>query len=311
MLGVLLNPMGDFGDHLRFLKTKANNFATRLMSPRLTASNVRIFHRTTYIPSTMRYGLAAVATDEEALGTVQSRVVQAILKRLHVQSTIPTAIRHGPHEFGGLEIYDLRTESGIESLKFFRDAIYCGSENGKLLRLNLHSSQLEAGIGPPLLEQPDIHVPYLTPTWLLSLRQFLYCQNMSITVTNAPTVRLHSSSDQYIMQTAHLNRYTPAQQRDINLVRMHVQVQTLADLSDPDRPTCIRLDYLDAVRPPDFVSDSQWPRQHTPTKQQQRLWKGFIRSYYLRYTPYWKQRPTAISPVTTVPQHTSPPPASQ
>ena len=50
------------------------------MSPRLSATDVRIFHRTTYIPS-MRYGLAAVATDEEALGTVQSRVIQAILKK--------------------------------------------------------------------------------------------------------------------------------------------------------------------------------------------------------------------------------------
>ena len=117
MLGVLLNPLGDFGDHLRFLKNKPNSFASRLMSPRLLATDVRIFHQTTYIPS-MRYGLAAVATDEETLGTVQSRVIQAILKKLHVQSTIPTSIRHGPAEFGGLELYDLRTESGIESVKF-------------------------------------------------------------------------------------------------------------------------------------------------------------------------------------------------
>ena len=51
MLGALLNPMGDFGDHLRFLINKANSFSSRLMSPRLSATNVRIFHRTTYIPS--------------------------------------------------------------------------------------------------------------------------------------------------------------------------------------------------------------------------------------------------------------------
>ena len=71
MLGVLLNPNGNFGDQLRFLKSKANMFASRLLSPRLTASDVRIFHRTTYIPS-MRYGLAAMATNEEALANVQS-----------------------------------------------------------------------------------------------------------------------------------------------------------------------------------------------------------------------------------------------
>ena len=108
--------MDDFGDHLRFLKNKANGFASRLMSPRLSATDVRIFHRTTYIPS-MPYGFAAVATDKEALGTVQAHVVQAILKKLHVQSTIPTSIRHSPSEFGGLELHDRRTESGIESVK--------------------------------------------------------------------------------------------------------------------------------------------------------------------------------------------------
>ena len=59
----------------------------------------------------------------------------------------PTSIRHGPSDFGELELYDLRTKSGIESVNFFRDAIYSGSENGKILRLNIHSSQIEAGIG--------------------------------------------------------------------------------------------------------------------------------------------------------------------
>jgi hypothetical protein len=129
MLGVLLNPLGDFGDHVRFPKKKADTFALRILSPRLTAADVRIFHRSTYVPS-MRYGLAAVALDEEVLGQVQSKVVQSILKKCHVQSTIPTSIRHGPAEFGGLEIYDLRTEAGLEAITFFRDSIYSGSETG-------------------------------------------------------------------------------------------------------------------------------------------------------------------------------------
>jgi hypothetical protein len=34
--------------------------------------------------------------------------------------------------------------------------------------------QIEAGISEPLLERPDIHLPYITPTWLTSLRQFLF-----------------------------------------------------------------------------------------------------------------------------------------
>jgi hypothetical protein len=85
MLGVLMNPLGDFGPHIKYMKKKADVFATRILSPRLSASDVSIFHRTTYVPS-MRYGLAAVSIDEEELGTVQSRIIPAILKKLNVQA---------------------------------------------------------------------------------------------------------------------------------------------------------------------------------------------------------------------------------
>ena len=287
MLGVLMNPLGDFGSHLKQLKKNADIFATRISSPRLTSSDISIFHRTTYVPS-MRYGLAAVAIDEEELSKVQSRIIPAILQKLNIQSTIPTSIRHGPRELGGIALYDLRTEAGIESLKFFRDALYNNSENGKLIRLNLQYSQIEAGIGQDLLQFPNIHISYLTPTWILSLRQFLSLHNMSVTVSDAYKIQLRGDSDQYIMQPTHLARYSPAQQRDINLVRLFLQVNTLADITDQSNPKAVHLSYLDGQRPSGFQANQQWPRQQTPSKHQRRLWKGYIKSSYLRYVPYWK-----------------------
>ena len=69
MLGVLLNPLGNFSAHIAFMKKKADTFASRLLSPRLKAHNIRTFHRSIYTPS-MRYGLAALAVDEEVLSSV-------------------------------------------------------------------------------------------------------------------------------------------------------------------------------------------------------------------------------------------------
>jgi hypothetical protein len=136
MLGVMLNPMGDFTDHLTTLKSKADNFARRLRSPRLTEIDIEIFHRSIYIPS-MRYSLAAVATNEEELSRIQSRISRVILQRLHIRSTIPTALRYGPVELGGLGLYDLRTEVGVETLKFLRNALYSDSKSRNLIRLYL------------------------------------------------------------------------------------------------------------------------------------------------------------------------------
>ncbi|KAI2493658.1 hypothetical protein MHU86_20873 [Fragilaria crotonensis] len=90
------------------------------------------------------------------------------------------------------------------------------------------------------------------------------------------------------MQSPHLARYSPAQQKDINLVRLFLQVNTLADITDPSNPKAVHLSYLDGQRPSGFTENQQWPRQQPPSKQQIRLWKRYIKSSYLRYVPYWK-----------------------
>ena len=140
MLGVLLNPMGDFSAHIDTLKKKADEYARRIMSPRLTATDIAIFHQSIYIPS-MRYSLAAIAADEEALAPVQTKIIQTILQKLHISSTILTSLRHGPIELGGLGLYDLRTEADVKALKFLRNLLYSDSEAGNLIRLNIQYSQ--------------------------------------------------------------------------------------------------------------------------------------------------------------------------
>jgi hypothetical protein len=235
--------MGDFTDHLAVLKAKADTFARRLRSPRLTETDVVTFHRSIYIPS-MRYGLAALATNEEELSKVQSQISRAILQRLHIRSTIPTALRYGPLELGGLGLYDLRTEMGVETLKFLRNALYSDSEAGNLIRLNIDYLQREAGVDFHLLEQPNRHVSYLTPSWILSVRQFLGNNNMHLQISDLHLDPLRGPLDEYIMQPEHLQRYTPSQQSDLNLVRLWLQVATLADMGDPDRSHCIRLCFL-------------------------------------------------------------------
>ena len=310
MLGVLLNPMGDFSAHIDTLKKKADEYARRIMSPRLTATDIAIFHQSIYIPS-MRYSLAAIAADEEALAPVQSKIIQTILQKLHISSTIPTSLRHGPIELGGLGLYDLRTEAGVEALKFLRNSLYSDSEAGNLIRLNIQYSQREAGVGYHILDKPDRPIQYLTPSWILSLLQFLSNHNMTLTISDLHLDPLQGPQDEYIMTSEHLARYTPVQQRDLNLVRMWLQVSTLSQMSDPKRPNCMDLAYLDAQRPTHFIHQDTWPRQQAPSKAQCRLWKRFIRSSYLRYTPYWKTAPlTKVSlPQAHGPPHASPPPS--
>lgn len=147
ILGVFISPTGDFSEHIRVLKARADTFAVRLKSPRVTVTDALLFHNTIYVP-TMRYSLAAIAANEESLKTVQTNLMSSLLQKLNVNSHghLATAIRHGPKLFGGLDLYDIQTEVGIEAIKFLRDSVFSESSAGKLIVTNLQYSPREAGI---------------------------------------------------------------------------------------------------------------------------------------------------------------------
>jgi hypothetical protein len=193
-------------------KHKADTYAALLYSPRLTASDLRIFHKAIYTP-TMRYEYCLPAL---SVNKVQSKIILAMLRKMHLAGNLPTSIRHGSLALGGLDIFDMRTEMGIENLKFLRNAVFSKSAAGDLILMNLQYRQLEAGIGECLLEHPSISIPYLTSTWLTSVWQYMANHNLSITITDQPSLRLSGRQDQFIMQSSHLVRYSHTQQRDIN-----------------------------------------------------------------------------------------------
>jgi hypothetical protein len=60
-----------------------------------------------------------------------------MLQKLGINCNLPTAIRHGPTEFGGIALLDLRTELGIETIKYLRNAVYSQSATGLLILLLL------------------------------------------------------------------------------------------------------------------------------------------------------------------------------
>jgi hypothetical protein len=291
ILGVCQTPMGDFGHHISILKQKADAFAAKILSPRLNANDIQVFVRTTYEPS-MRYSLPAIAIDEEELEAIQTRILPTIVQKLGMSSKLPTAVRHGPISMGGLGLMDLRTECGIEMLKYFRNHVYRQTEVGELLVIQLKTLQLEAGIPQPLLEFPTIEVSYLTPTWILSMRQFLSNHNLTVTVTDSLSNTLRGPNDTHIMNVESLSRYSIGQQRDINLVRIFLQCTTLSDMSCSTDRQRISKSYLGGARPPNFETKHGWPRQANPTKSQLRLWRRYISSQYLRYGSLWKQQPT-------------------
>jgi hypothetical protein len=126
---------------------------------------------------------------------------------------------------------------------------------------------VESGITQPLLEYPDIHLKGLTSTWITSNRQYLHCHNLTITLTEKHVIQLKGKDNPIIMTAAHLQQYSPQQQKDINLVRLHLQVHTLADIRDPQRPNATLLHMLDGKRNPNTPISKLWPRRQPRAHQ--------------------------------------------
>jgi hypothetical protein len=134
----------------------------------------------------MRYILPALAVNKEEQNTVQAKIIASMLNKLvgHI-NTFLQEIRHGPVEMGGLSLINLRTKLGISQLKYLWHAINSDSKCRKLILISIKYSQMKAGIQEPLLENPSIHLPYIIPTWLTSVRQYLHLHTLTETMTDS------------------------------------------------------------------------------------------------------------------------------
>jgi hypothetical protein len=159
------------------------------------------------------------------------------------------------------------------------------SAAGDLILATRKHLRQEAGIGEALLEVPTLHIPFLTPTWVASIRQYLSNHTLTITFTDVLTLSIHRSGDSFIMVPVHLSRYLAVQQKDINLVGMFLQVTYLSNMVSPDGKTILS-HYLQGNRPPLFISSATWPHQEQLTLSQQRLWRKYLASSFLRYSPH-------------------------
>ncbi|KAI2507938.1 hypothetical protein MHU86_6471 [Fragilaria crotonensis] len=153
---------------------------------------------------------------------------------------------------------------------------YGNTRVGQLLLPQLQKSQLETGLSHSLLEEPSLHIAYLTPTWVLSMRQFMSNHNIWMTLTETFIIKLLGRNDRCIMDVQRLRGYSTRQQKDfLNLVRLRLQVSTLAELVDPTERNKIETWALEARRPANFRDIKAWPRQDILTHPQRRLWKRY------------------------------------
>lgn len=115
----------------------------------------------------------------------------------------------------------------------------------------------------------------------------MYQHNVTILLTDTLRIGYSGPFDKCIMDTTTIKQYTSRQQQDINLVRLYLQAITLSDLSNHDG-TKIRKNALASQREEGQRLRQHWPRQDNVTASQQRLWRHYITSNFIRYGQNWR-----------------------
>ena len=278
-LGVRVAPDGNFKKEASFLQTKAENFARRLLISRLSRLDTYIFHRSTYVPA-MTYSSCVTTMDPATLNNIQRKAICAILEKLGVNCKFPRRVTFGSKELCGLGLLDLSIEQGVRQISHFLDHVFAQDSIGNMILIELRHLQLESGSGIHLLEFPSVDFPYLTPCWLISMREFMARHSIQLTVAKARAVPLAREHDSYLMDVfRELPNFSGDDLYDINRVRIFLQVTTLSDITDGSGKN-ITEDAYEARPMSDRKARLRWPRQLFITTKQRNLWKKAIESAY-------------------------------
>ncbi len=91
---------------------------------------------------------------------------------------------------------------------------------------------MEAGPAYPLLIEPTPLLNYLTPCWIISIRNFLRKNQIQVTLTDSWIFRLPRKNNKFLMDIFRESKtFSNQERRQLNIVRIYLQVATVSDIS--------------------------------------------------------------------------------
>ena len=183
-----------------------------MISKRVLTSNLSRFesyiaYRFCYMPF-VSYPLGTTTLQPKQLHFISSHATGSFLTKMGINKNFPRAAAFGPIEFGGLALFDLHTEQGVLHIKTLMEHVYHCTKTGKLILIAVSHLQMESGISQPILTNLVQPIPYITPCWITSLREFLYFHNIALEFADGWNHRLTRKHDRFIMDVLANKKYT-------------------------------------------------------------------------------------------------------
>ena len=272
-LGLWIAPDGNQTAQFTALVDKATHWASKIRSGRLNFAECWI-SLTTGILKTLEYPLMATSLSRPQCKAILKPILAAALPSIHIATTLPLVVRHGPLLAQGLAIPDLWVLQGIHKIWAYLRHGDQTTITGQLLRASYEQATLEVGINQLLQSNYKRFGHLITKTHLSALWMFLDHVNLHLRHPQL-LLPLKCVGDRLIMEYfgAH-PEVSRSSLLSINLCRQWLKVLTLSDMTSGDGKSILLSIWMGLPSTSTAMSPLNWPdKVERPATHHWTIWR--------------------------------------
>jgi len=276
LLGVHIAANGNHAKELNILRSRQTQYCAFLQRTSLSQQEAKVIYWQCYLPK-VTYPLPATTMPPTTIYKTQVAVTALFLNKMGYQRHMPRAVVYAPATVGGLDFRHLGFEQGVQQTLQLVKHLQVASTNGVLYHSLIDAYQIHSGIAQPILEDTRT-LPWSSPSWMTSIRQFLHSTGTNILLQNPWVPRPRRINDRNIMEDALEFLPTNTNLCALNNVRLYLHVTFLSEITDASG-TFIRDEYLTEM-PPRPASTLRWPYQINLLPENWKVWRNAILQLY-------------------------------
>jgi len=262
---------------------KATRYTSAFQKTPMTHCEAGVLYRSCFIPA-IAYPLPATWLPDLFFEKMHRLSTSTILNKMGFHRNLPRCMVFAPRSRGGVGMQNFQHEMETQQLMILLRHLQAKTQLGQALTILIRTYQLWAGLSDPILLDTR-PCSWILDCWLSRIRRTLQEHKIQI-VDEGWTMPSICQFDVHLMDAITELQLTPMQLVQINACRMHLQVTTLAEITDHTGtnllPQAMVQPAHDKPTGLDNISQSlvTWPTTHLPSRKCWRLWTRTICSLF-------------------------------
>ena len=281
-LGVRIAPAGCWTDELVYRKTQARELALLIAGSATTTGTARLGYHMMVCPK-IEFPLTVTQFTQAECDSISASTIRACLSKMGYNCNMPREVVYGPPSMLGIGMHDLYVEQGIKQVSALVGHLRQDSDTGKMMQIELHWCQLQAGMHGSLLNNTEAPIDFIETCWIMGIRDFLRTYDFKIDLTEECTPHaLQRVGDEFIMDAFRTRGdWTATQLIRLNACRLFLRVARLSDIASIDGKR-IHVFTTKGQKDDNYSSNINWPRQGRPPQPWWNLWKLALKRIFSR-----------------------------